>query len=326
MRSERDDLSWQIDDHESSGNQPTDRRDRQVSGRMGEPTFIVFLSVLALLLAYLAYRRWQEYVIQQEIVTFVVAEDLAAQTGDVGAAMDFVTNQDERWRNWQENWPTQGLANPNPDPALHRDLDTEIGVRVIDLSATSAHVLVERVYRDHSGNPLTYGYDQFYDIEDGQWKRTAPPAEFWGHWNVYHGSRVSMQYYEPDRDLIEKDVGPYVDRMFVTLCALTACPDDKFPQELIFRSRYPGDSPVDPGSPLSLELWPTLSGTPLDEASRRRFRMGVAGLAFSRVAGELFVLATGEPDIERMSVFGYCLFRVERPSDVEDCQKIGFVQ
>lgn len=313
-QSDQDDVHWEID---GGGNGASDAlgatgRLPKRKSRSGVAAITVVVGAISLLLIYLVYTRWQLAVVEQHITAVVREDDRSFQRDNAGV----VASPSE---------PTDPMASgANPDPGLERDpSDDSPAVTIASATTNSAQVLVTRRFRNADGVIFLYNFAQFYSLDGGNWKRIPPPLDYWGDKGNYYGARLGVDFWEPDREMVEGHVGPYVDALLVRLCEIQACPPGLFPWRLQYRRNDRGDqaSSYVPGA--TVVDSPQLAGFPVGEQSQERYLNGVSGLVYSQIANQMYLLESGEPDIQRILLVGGCIGAFDGKPDVSSCSEAG---
>ena len=312
--SDQDKVQWEIEEgHDVAHNSPkaTDGLPKPKT-RSGIVAIWVVVAAISILLIYLVYTRWQLAAVEQQIIAVVRDDDRSFRRDNAGMTAS-------------PSEPMDPMASgANPDPGLERDpSDESPAVTITSATTDAAQVLVTRRFQNAEGAIFSYNFAQFYRLDGGNWTRVPLPLDFWGSKGTYYGARLGVDYWEPDREMVESQIGPYVDSLLVQLCEIQACPSGLFPWRLQYRRNAPGDQASSYVPGMTVVDSPQLTGLPVGEQSQERYRNGVSGLVFSQIANQMYVLESGEPDTQRIIFVGRCIGAFDGKPNASSCDEAG---
>lgn len=317
-KNDDDDLVWQIGSIEQTGSV------QHVKGRLSVNVAWILGACAALALALIGfwvYRFWAAQTAQAEIRAVVVGEDEAARQRDAAGLLALSETDAPGWVAWQQALAATGAPVPRPDPGLTPST-AEPELAFVDLGDAVARVQVTRTFNDVDGNAYRFSYDQFYRRTDDAWRRTPPPADYWGATETFWGAHVGITYTQPDKALIVDDIGPSVEKMLVRLCSTQPCIQEMFPVHLELRSAYTAILAVDP--PVNgVFLSPRLAGVPADSGALDRYRLNLKGWTYWTVATAMYQNGSGDYDEERITRIGVCVGALPGKRDLKACVAEG---
>ena len=321
-----DDLIWEIGSGETSNRRaPSVGTVQHVHGRSSLNARLLLITVgivLVGLLIYWAVSQWQIYNAQESIRALIRREDAAAYARDVDGVRASLASGDPAWEEWILQQVMAGQASPLPDP----DLSAEPGepeTVFIFFNLEEAHVQVYRTFKDISGAPFRYRFDQRYQQVDGEWKRVPIPDSYWGDRLSFFGSRLALRFSAADESLLTKDIGPEIERLLVRWCSSQPCADETLPVRIGFVSDLApvGLTEATPGD--GQFLTPRLAGHPIGQVAVDRFLRKLQVWSYRGVAERTYLTDTGEPDTARIDLVGVCLGILPGSRDPQTCTAIG---
>ncbi len=317
-KNDDDDLVWQIGSVEQTGSV------QHVKGRLSVNVAWILGACAALALALIGfwvYRFWTAQTAQSEIRAVIEDEDAAARRRDADALLALSETDAPGWVAWQQALATTGASVPRPDPGLTPNAAPP-EIAFVDLSESLTRVQVTRTFTDGEGNAYRFSYDQFYRRAGDAWRRTPPPADYWGATEIFWGAHVGITYSQPDKDLIVDDVGPSVEKMLVRLCSTQPCVQEMFPIRLELRSAYAAILAIDP--PLNgVFLSPRLAGVPADSSALDRYRLNIKGWTYWTAATAMYQNESDEYDEDRITLIGVCVGALPGKRDLKACVAEG---
>ncbi len=321
-----DDLVWEIGSGESSNRRaPTVGTVQHVHGRSSLNARLILVTVGVLLIALLAYwavSQWQIYSAQEAIRALIRQEDAAAYARDVEGVRASLAGDDPVWEEWILQQVNAGQASPLPDPELSAQPgDPETAF--ISFNLQEAHVQVYRSFKDASGAPFRYRFDQRYQQVDGEWKRVPIPASYWGERMSFFGSRLALRFDAADENLLTKEIGPEAEKLLVRWCSGQPCADEALPVRISFVSDLAPIGLTDATLGAGQFLTPRLAGHPIGQVAVDRFLRQVQVWSYRGVAGRTYLTDAGEPDAARIDMVGVCLGILPGSRDPQTCIALG---
>jgi LysM repeat protein len=87
------------------------------------------------------------------------------------------------------------------------------------LDADAVMVLVARQFESPTGQALTFRLPQFYRRSGASdWRRSAPPGNFWGQWLSWESPHLVMRYSERDAAFVSR-AAPALEMQLALACA-----------------------------------------------------------------------------------------------------------
>jgi LysM repeat protein len=252
------------------------------------PIWVAVVSVLGLAAGVSSWvvtrTGWQQ--VTSEVAALVHYEEGATLRGQASLVMAVQDTNNTDWLALRLDQLDQQQPAPLPLPMLQ---STGGQIDIASLEAVETDVImaiVGREFETSGGEMLSFRLPQFYRRSGASdWRRSAPPGQFWGQWLSWESPHLLIRYSERDADFVAQ-AAPALEMQLALACASWQDACFNVPPAHLYLSGFVGSIGYDPLSNVEVRISlgpnsadtadyylsvpsPQIAGIPQDEAGEK---------------------------------------------------------